>query len=307
MPRAEVRDPSDAYVSLRERGGLRLHYLDWGPSTSAGAEPRMNSDGPPIVLLHGLSSSAHIWDLMAPLLADKHRVIAVDQRSHGQSDRPDNGYDFRNTTADIAALIRDLGLERPVVVGHSWGANVALQLAHDYPDLARGIVLVDGGFIERSKDANWEQAEKEMRPPEIDGTPVERFLSYVRNFPAAKEIDPAQFEHMILSNFIVRDGKVYRPLAIPNHMKIARAIFEQRPSELLREVKAPVLIVPAIREPQNEQEKRWQEYREQGLAAIREVRPDIRVVRMEDTIHDVPVQRPKELAKVIADFASELS
>ena len=112
---------------------------------------------------------------------------------------------------------------------------------------------------------------------------------------------------MILSNFILRDGKVYRPLTIPNHMKIARAIFDQRPSELLPGVKVSALIVPAIREPQNEQEKRWQEYREKGLAAIREVRPDIRVVRMEDTVHDVPVQRPKELAEVIADFAAELA
>jgi pimeloyl-ACP methyl ester carboxylesterase len=184
---------------------------------------------------------------------------------------------------------------------------VALQLAHDYPGLVRGIVLVDGGFIERSKDAKWEQAEKEMRPPEIDGTPVERFLSYARNFAGAANVDPEQFEHMVLANFIVRDDKVYRPLAIPNHMKIARAIFDQRPSELLRETKVPVLIVPAIREPQNEQEKRWQEYRELGLAAIQEVRPDIRVVRMEDTIHDVPVQRPKELAQLIAEFASSLT
>jgi pimeloyl-ACP methyl ester carboxylesterase len=286
-------EPRDAYVSLPERGGLRLHYLDWG------------GDGPPIVLLHGLSSSARIWDLMAPLLADKFHVIAVDQRSHGQSDRPDDGYDFRSTTADIAELIRELGLERPIVVGHSWGANVTLQLAHDYPELVSGIVLVDGGFIERSKDATWEQAEKEMRPPDIDGTPVERFLSYVRNFPGAAVVPPKKFEEMVLSNFIVRDGKVYRPLTIPNHMKIARAIFDQRPSELLPAVKAPVLIVPAIREPENDIAKRWQEYRELGLAAIREVRPDIRVVRMEDTIHDVPVQRPKELAAVIAEFAAE--
>jgi pimeloyl-ACP methyl ester carboxylesterase len=299
-------EPRDAYVALTERGGLRLHYIDWGgaPSTSPGADLRLS--GTSIVLLHGLSSSARIWDLMAPLLAEKYHVIAVDQRSHGLSDRPDDGYDFGNTTADVAALIQSLGLERPVVVGHSWGANVALQLAHDYLGVARGVVLVDGGFIERSRDVTWEQAEKEMRPPDIDGTPVERFLSYVKNFPAAKEIDSAKFEGMILSNFIVRDDKVYRPLTIPNHMKIARAIFDQRPSEMLREVKTPVLIVPAMREAESDQEKRWQEYREHGLAAIREVRPDIRVVRMEDTVHDVPVQRPKVLAKVIADFASEL-
>ena len=294
MHGAELRDPPDSYISLLDRGGLRLHYLDWG------------GGGPPVLLLHGLSSSAHIWDLMAPLLADRFHVVAVDQRSHGLSDRPEDGYDFANTTADIAALIRELGLEQPVVAGHSWGANVALQLAHDYPELVQGIVLVDGGFIERSGDVTWDQAEKEMRPPDIDGTPVERFLSYVKNFPAAKSVEPSALEHMVITNFIVRDGKVYRPLTIPNHMKIARAIFDQRPSELLPDVHLPVLIVPAIREGESEQEKRWQDYRERGLAAIREVRPDIRVVRMEDTVHDVPVQRPSELARVIAEFAAEV-
>jgi pimeloyl-ACP methyl ester carboxylesterase len=286
--------PRDTYSELPGRG-LRLHCLDWG------------GDGTPIVLLHGLSSSARIWDLTAPRLVPRFRVIAADQRSHGQSDRPDDGYGFDDTTADIAALIAKLGLQRPVVVGHSWGANVALQLAADYPDAARGIVLVDGGFIERSGDSTWEQAEADMRPPDIDGTPVERFLGFMRNWPNLKGIYSQQIEQMVLSNFDVRDGKIYRPLSIPNHMKIARAIYEQKPSELLPRVALPVLIVPAMREPGGEAERRWQEYREQGLAAIRRVRPDIRVQPMLDSIHDVPVQRPAELAEVIAGFVEELA
>jgi pimeloyl-ACP methyl ester carboxylesterase len=286
--------PRDTYIELPGRG-LRLHCLDWG------------GDGTPIVLLHGLSSSARIWDLTTPHLVPRFHVIAVDQRSHGQSDRPDDGYGFDDTTADIAAVIAKLGIERPVVVGHSWGANVALQLAADYPDAARGIVLVDGGFIERSGDSTWEQAEADMRPPDIDGTPVERFLGFVRNWPNLKDIYSPQIEQMVLANFDVRDGKIYRPLSIPNHMKIARAIYEQKPSELLRRVALPVLIVPAIREAAGEAERRWQEYREQGLAAIRRVRPDIRVQPMLDSIHDVPVQRPAELARVIAEFAGELA
>ena len=286
--------PRDIYADLPARG-LRLHCLDWG------------GDGTPIVLLHGLISSARIWDLTTPHLVPRFHVIAVDQRSHGQSDRPDDGYRFDDTTADIVALIAKLGIERPIVVGHSWGANVALQLAADHADAARGIVLVDGGFIERSGDSTWEQAEADMRPPDIDGTPVESFLGFVRDWPNLKDIYSPQIEQMVLSNFDVRDGKIYRPLSIPNHMKIARAIYDQKPSELLRRVVLPVLIVPAMREPGNEAERRWQEYREQGLAAIRRVRPDISVQPMLDSIHDVPVQRPAELAQVIAAFAEELA
>jgi pimeloyl-ACP methyl ester carboxylesterase len=257
--------------------------------------------------LHGLSSSARIWDLTAPHLVPRFHVIAINQRSHGQSDRPDDGYGFDDATADIAALIAKLGLDRPVVVGHSWGANVALQLAADYPESARGIVLVDGGFIERSRDSTWEQAEADMRPPEIDGTPVERFVGFMKAWPQLKDIFSPQIEAMIVSNFDIRDGKVYRKLSIPNHMKIARAIYDHKPSELLPKIALPVLIIPAMREPASETERRWQEYREQGLAAIRSVRPDIRVRPMLDSIHDVPVQRPEELAEVIADFAEELA
>ncbi len=286
--------PRDTYPELPGRG-LRLHCLDW------------SGDGPPILLLHGLSSSARIWDLTAPHLVPRFHVIAADQRSHGRSDRPDDGYGFDDTTADIAALIEKLGIHQPVVVGHSWGANVALQLAADYPDAARGIVLVDGGFIERSGDSTWEQAEADMRPPDIDGTPVERFLGFMRNWPNLKDIYSPQVEQVVLANFEVRDGKIYRPLSIPNHMKIARAIYDQKPSELLPRVALPVLIVPAMREPASEAEQRWQEYREQGLAAIRRVRPDIRVQPMLDSIHDVPVQRPTELAEIIAEFAGQLA
>jgi pimeloyl-ACP methyl ester carboxylesterase len=289
-----MQHPDDAYVLLEERGGLRLHYLDWG------------GEGRAVLLLHGLSSSAHIWDLLAPVLAESSRVIAMDQRSHGLSDRPDDGYGFADTTADVAAFIEALELDEPVVVGHSWGANVAVQLAHDYEDAAGGLVLVDGGFLERPREVTWDQAEKEMRPPDIDGIPVERFIEYTKNFAGAQSVEPKLFQHMVLSNFIVRDEKVYRPLAIPNHMKIARAIFDQRPSELLPNVETPVMIVPAIREASSDTEQKWQEYRERGLAAIARVRPDIKIQRMQDTIHDVPVQRPEDLARLIADFVSEL-
>jgi pimeloyl-ACP methyl ester carboxylesterase len=236
----------------------------------------------------------------------RFHVIAVNQRSHGLSDRTEDGYGFDDATADISALIAKLGLDRPLVVGHSWGANVALQLAVDYPQFARGIVLVDGGFIERSKDSTWEKAAEDMRPPDIDGTPVERFVGFIKAWPQLKDIYTPQIEQMVLSNFDIRDGRIYRPLSIPNHMKIARAIYDHRPSELLPKIALPVLIVPAMRESGSETERRWQEYREQGLAAIRAVRPDIRVRPMLDSIHDVPVQRPEELAEVIAEFAEEL-
>ena len=92
----------------------------------------------------------------------------------------------------------------------------------------------------------------------------------MRNWPHLKERLVGRTCEMVLYNFEVRDGKIYRRLSIPNHMKIARAIFDQRASELLPQVKCQVLIVPAFREPASEEERRWQEYRERGIAAIQE-------------------------------------
>ncbi len=100
-----------------------------------------------MLLLHGLSSNGADLGLdRAAAWRDRSMSLPLDQRGHGLSDRPEDGYGFDETTADVAALIDALDLERPVVVGHSWGANVALSLAADHPDSVRGIVLVDGGL-----------------------------------------------------------------------------------------------------------------------------------------------------------------
>ena len=293
-PKKKPGFPIDLDAVLTGRD-ITLRYRDWG------------GEGVPIVLLHGLSSSLRIWDFVAPILAGRFHVVAVDQRGHGLSTKPDHGYGFAEVTGDLASFIELVGLGRPVIVGHSWGGNVAVQFGADYPQATRGLVLVDGGFIERSKDATWEQAEREMRPPEIDGAPVDRFVQMMRQWPSLKDHWRPELEDMILYNFDMRDGKIYRRLSIPNHMKIARAIFEQRPSELLPIIPAPVLIVPAFRHAASEEEQRWQEYRELGLEAIKKARSDVEVHPMPDTIHDVPIQRPRELAALIADFAEKLS
>lgn len=278
------------FVELPGRG-LRLHYRDWG------------GDGPPLILLHGLSSGSRIWDFTAPLLAQRFRVIALDQRSHGLSDAPDDGYGFDDVTADLAAFIEALGLEPPALAGHSWGASVALAYAVAHP--ARAVVLIDGGVIELSSRGTWEDAEARMRPPDIDGTPVETFLGFMKRWPNLQDMWKEDLPDMVLSYFEARDDKVYRRLSIPNHMKIARAIFDLKPSELLPEIACPLMIISCHQEPKNELEQSWLDVRLEGIEAARRLVPGARILIMEDTIHDVPIQRPAELAAAISDFLTE--
>ncbi len=116
--------------------GSRVHYLERG-------------DGPPVVLLHGnvVSADDYVWSGVLDAAARHHRVVAFDRPGYGYSDRPSGKL---WTPAAQARHLRQafakLGLERPVVVGHSWGTLVALSLALDHPDAVGGLVLMSGYY-----------------------------------------------------------------------------------------------------------------------------------------------------------------
>ena len=159
--------PTDEWTRY---GGLRMHARNWG------------GEGRPVVLLHGLASTCRIWDFVAPILARDFAVIAVDQRGHGDSGKPDHGYDFDSVGRDVAAMLEGRGIERPVLVGHSWGADVALELAAAQPELLQGIVFVDGGTIDASaRHATLDDALTQMAPPDFRDVTPAQFLERVRS------------------------------------------------------------------------------------------------------------------------------
>jgi pimeloyl-ACP methyl ester carboxylesterase len=259
-----------------------------------------------MLLLHGLASNSRIWDLTAPLLCERFRVVALDQRGHGLSSKP-GSYSFSETTADTAELARQLGLERPVVVGHSWGASVALQYAVDHPAQVAGVALIDGGLYDMSHRMTWEQAEVLMRPPELDGIAIETFVENARRWPDLAELWSDQVQEIVLSNFEMREGRIYRSLPIPDHMRIVRALWEQETSTILARVQCQTLVVVAMKAAEDPQRAGWSERKQAAIDRAREMLPQARVVVMEDTIHDIPVQRPAELAAVIAEFAASVA
>lgn len=99
----------------------RFHYLSWGAE---------RTELPSVLLLHGITSSAPSWVRVGPELAERYRVYALDQRGHGDSIKPARGaYSLRHTADDALAFIEALGLEHPVLIGHSWGGATAIVLA----------------------------------------------------------------------------------------------------------------------------------------------------------------------------------
>ena len=103
----------------------------------------IGGDGPPLLLIHGWPQTWYQWRLVMPALARNFTVVAVDLRGIGGSKAIDGGYDTVNLAADIRQLSDELRLDRPYIVGHDLGGQVAFAFVQHYPDAARGAMILD--------------------------------------------------------------------------------------------------------------------------------------------------------------------
>ena len=121
--------PASRYVDLE---GLKLHYLDWG------------GPGTPLIALHGFTGHAHTWDSTAAALSERFRVLALDQRGHGDSDWAPV-YGSRAMVQDVSRFVDALELDRFVLMGLSMGGNVAYMFAASHPDRVDRLIILDIG------------------------------------------------------------------------------------------------------------------------------------------------------------------
>lgn len=280
--------------------GLPVHVVTWGQD---GAQR-------PVLLIHGLGSNALIWDLTARRLAHVGLLVyAPDLRGHGQSGKPSTGYSLRAMAEDLALLLRRLGAQRPVLVGHSWGAYLALEYAcrHRRGVLApSGLVLVDGGIVQfdDAPGASWEVVRQALAPPHWTGVRSEslmaRLTSPGRPFPFRGRALEA-----VLANFQLRaDGTVAPHMNYRHHMQLLRALWEFQTYQAFEKVACPVLAIPACPPaPVSPMDGLHLERKQKGLARARHVIPRLEVAWMRNSHHDIPLQRPQALANRIAAFA----
>jgi pimeloyl-ACP methyl ester carboxylesterase len=254
----------------------------------------------PVLLVHGLASNARLWDGVAADLAGRgHPVLAVDQRGHGLSSKPDDGYDFATVTRDLHRLLtRMRWLERrPVIAGQSWGGNVVVDFGARYPDAAGAFVLVDGGTIDlASRFADWPTCEAALAPPPLAGTPFSQIENWIRN---AHQDWPEQGIQGTLANMeVLEDGTVRPWLSRPHHMTILRHLWEHKPRDLYPQVREPVLLLVA-EDPTN---ARWMGGKRQEVAAAvgNLARADVRWIAGD---HDLHAQYPAQVAELIHHMA----
>jgi pimeloyl-ACP methyl ester carboxylesterase len=217
-------------------GELTLHYVKWG------------EQGAPIIGIHGLTGNAFCFQAFADKLAVDYQFYAYDLRGRGDSDKPAEGYSVPFHAADLAKLIDELGLERPILVGHSLGALIALYFAAHYPEKLSRLVLIDAGA-----PLPWSTPEEQ--PAWLNasisrlGTSVPSFEEFTQRLKAAPFLGPywneyfnVYFEHDVRHN---SDGSVASKCYREGILEEGMHYSEARPEEQWANVQAPTLLLRA--------------------------------------------------------------
>lgn len=276
--------------------GVELHVLRWEPPGDRSPSERT------WVLTHGLASNAHLWDGAARRLASMgHLVIAVDQRGHGRSSKPDRGYDVDRCADDLALLIDTLSLDRPAVAGQSWGGNVVLELARRHPDVVDQVACVDGGFIDlRARFPNWDDCATALAPPRLAGTPVEKIRGWLERSAADW---PAEGREATMANFEVRsDGTIAPWLTFDRHMMVLRGLWEHTPSAVYPHVRVPTLLIPA-----DTGDVGWSTSKREAVDEALVTLDRGRAHWFSPAHHDVHAQQPGPVATLLHDATTDPS
>ena len=263
----------------------------------------------PVLLLHGLASSRRFWDLVVPGLAGLP-VVALDQRGHGDSERPAGPYDGATVAADVVTALDALGLSRVVAVGHSWGATTALRLAAEAPQRVLAVVAVDGGLgVPRELGTSREQIRELLTPPRT-ALPPDELRTRVRSGPLARWWSE-DVEAALLPLFAVGpDGLARARLPFEAHMAILDDLLDTDVRELLPAIGCPAWLVACEALPEQgagAQQDAWTAGKAAALQAAGDLLADPRLLRWGGAVHDVPLQWPALVSGLVRAAAEEVA
>jgi pimeloyl-ACP methyl ester carboxylesterase len=280
-------------VSHRVPGsdGLTLHLLEW------------SAEGVPLLLLHGFGHEAHVWDDFAPLVAPHYRVLALDHRGHGDSERdPQGRYGWDALVADVESVTAHLGIGRLVIVGHSMGGRTAIRFAGRHPERMAGLVIVDVG-----PDLDWRGVlkirDEASRTPESFASPREFESLLSTALPMAR---PAALARLARHGLRRRDDGRFEPKLDPFFRQGIRAASD--PKQMVADAEAdaaemwaalaripcPTLVVRGAASDVLSPET--------ADRMVDEVLPDGRLAVIPRAAHAVMLENPESFAEAVSAF-----
>ncbi len=276
--------PQDRFVTAN---GLRFHYLEWG-------EP----DNPPMLLLHGFAQTGHSWDFVALSLCDRFRVIALDQRGHGDSEwAADGDYSPDTQQVDLHAIVESIDLKDFVLMGLSMGGANAFTYAAHHPERVKALVIVDAApQTERNGTSRIRQFT--AQDDELDS--IDAFVQRVVGFNSRR--DPQQVRGSLAHNLKqLPNGKwtwkYDSRLRSPNRNIGRDPDTVQRLWGYVESLQCPTLVVRGGESDVLASDT---------AGAMHERIPNARLTTVEKAGHLVPGDNPAGFQKAVIEFLAEL-
>ncbi|MFD4248099.1 alpha/beta fold hydrolase [Streptomyces sp. NPDC058525] len=234
-------------IDVTGADGVRLAAWEFREADPAPADRPAGPDPrPAVLLLHGLMGRAFHWSGTARWLGEHRRVIALDQRGHGQSDRPAHGpYTREAFVADAEAVVEQLGIAPVTLIGHSMGALTAWQLAARRPDLVEAVVICDMRASALGEASQQEWADWFHRWPLPFPTQDAARRWFGEDDPRVERPDPGRGAFFAEVMHEAQDG--WRPLFSRRQMLTARETWVHDAHwEELAQVRCPTLVVRGL-------------------------------------------------------------
>ncbi len=218
-------EPEDA--TFIEADDTRVRYIDVG-----------NPEGPPVVLLHGFNATLNTWDPVVPELADDFRVLALDLRGFGWTERPEGqDYSPEGQAELVFDFLDDRGVHEASVVAHSWGSSVALAMALDEPDRVERLALYSAWVYADQLPTffHWSRA---------SGVGEALFAMFYRERPADK-MATAFYDESVITQELVEEVEdaLYRPGALAGALEAVRGQRFEEVEHRYSEVDVPTLLL----------------------------------------------------------------
>jgi pimeloyl-ACP methyl ester carboxylesterase len=265
-------------------GAPRLHYLEWNPDASR-----------TIVLLHGNSANAWWWEPLARAMAPEYRLLALDQRGHGDSEwaRP-VAYSPTDYANDIARFVQHIApnAEKPVVVGHSMGGLNVLAFARRHPESVRGAMAIDVAVTSSRGRDRYLRRLKGL--PTVTYPDLATAKARFRLMPNEGGI-PDEVRLEIAEKSLARTDDGRWTLKFDRESFLGGDGLEVL--ETIKEITIPTMLVRADHSRIMTAE---------GAEHARSSNPQTRLVTIADAHHHVILEKPEEVARVIEEFAASL-
>ena len=200
-------------------GRVRLEYAE-----------QVNRNGILVIFLHGITDSWHSFETVLMHLPASIHAFAISQRGHGDSERPKENYAPKDFAADVAEFVKQKNLGKAFIVGHSMGGVNAQQFAIEYPELTRGLIIIDSDPVLRNNPGMPEFLEEVLK---MQGVIDRKFMIDFQKATLSKPIDATYF------NLLVDEG-----LKVPLHVfkDALKGIVGTDLTEQLKQINAPALI-----------------------------------------------------------------